>query len=173
MKKILLLLIIIIGILILIVGCTEKHFNQIMNEGKTAVERGDYETAKEKFNLATFEKRDNKEAKALLNQASNVIEGKQLESEGYFKEAKNMYDNINNIDSQYNKIKIEGKHLSLNMSKELEKEDESREFLKELKRCALDVKNLLADLEANNLNEHINKDLENIVDNIEYYNNTK
>ena len=59
------------------------------------------------------------------------------------------------------------------MSKELEKEDESREFLKELKSCALDVKNLIDNLEVNNLNEHINKDLENIVDNIEYYNNTK
>lgn len=173
MRKIIFLGIIIASIIILVIDCGDKRFNKTMEEAKVAIEKEDYEIAKEKLNLAVFEKDDNKEAKALLDQTSKLIDGKTLEQDGYLQEAKLTYDDINNIDSEYDKIKIESKKLSKNVGEEINKENKSRKFLKELKKCAIDIKYAIDDLYLNESSKNINKELKHIANEINYDNSIK
>lgn len=108
-KKILLLLLLTLS-LSTITGCTNKAFDDAINEGKRAVASNNLETAKEMFVLALEEKPKNEEAKALYNQTTKLIEATNLKEDDVEK-SKTICEEVLNIETNSDIVKNKAKIL--------------------------------------------------------------
>lgn len=115
--------------MIMLTGCGNKAFDEVMEEGKLAIDSKEYEKAEGMFSLAIEEKRDNKEANALYKQIQKIIEAMQLKEDGNIEEVIGICEDIEKIESELQAIKKEAKILKEECSKELKQNEEAQKKL--------------------------------------------
>ena len=108
MKKI---ISIIVVLFIIIMGYNNFSFEKNMEEGKQAIKNEKFTEAKKLFEAAVDKKSDSREALALYKQTDKLIEVIELEKDGYYEEAMDLCQNINNIHSEDNLIQTLANNL--------------------------------------------------------------
>ena len=102
MKKILIMIMV---CTIFITGCTNKKYEEMMTNGKTAVANKEYEKAENFFSLALEEKNNDKEADALSKQVTKLNEALKLKENKKYNEVIKLCEEINSIESDSDIIK--------------------------------------------------------------------
>lgn len=95
MKKLLL----VVGVGMLLAGCGNSEFEKMMDQGKTAVENGDFAEAEKAFELALEEKPEDTEALASYEQMTQLNQVKTVMDETKWDEALTEIDSILKDDS--------------------------------------------------------------------------
>ncbi|MBK0148545.1 hypothetical protein [Bacillus sp. S74] len=84
----------ILGIIILMVGCSNETYKKAMDQGKLALASKEYDTAVASFELALEEKKDDKEAKVLKDQTTKMISSIKEKSSGNIEQAIGLFQEV-------------------------------------------------------------------------------
>ena len=171
-KKILLLLLLTLS-LYTITGCTNKAFDDAINEGKRAVASNNLETAKEMFVLALEEKPKNEEAKALYNQTTKLIEATNLKEDDVEK-SKTICEEVLNIETNSDIVKNKAKILLEEINAIIESNNklksQTQEKISKIESTINNSEYETAKEELNSLKEEIIKDEKVLADEIQLIN---
>lgn len=122
--------IVIFGILFLFsIFYNNFSFNKYMEEGKEAVINEEFGKAKDLFQRAVNKKNEDREARALYKQSQILIEVLKLKEENNFQDAIDLCQNINNTDSEDNRIKRFAEKLKNECNNKLKKLNEYEDSL--------------------------------------------
>ncbi|MBE7150851.1 hypothetical protein FUT12_25665 [Bacillus mycoides] len=94
MKK----LLTVIGLMFLMLaGCSNGNFDKAMDEGKTALTNKEYKNALSSFEKALDEKKDDSDAKMLVEQTKVMIEAVKLKEESKVEESIKSFEKVENM----------------------------------------------------------------------------
>ncbi|WP_166703633.1 hypothetical protein [Bacillus albus] len=94
MKKLLM----VIGLtLLMLAGCSNGNFDKAMDEGKTALTNKEYKNALSSFEKALDEKKDDSDAKMLVEQTKVMIEAVKLKEETKIEESIKSFEKVENM----------------------------------------------------------------------------
>lgn len=94
MKKLLM----VIGLtFLMLAGCSNGNFDKAMNEGKTALTNKEYKNALSSFEKALDEKKDDSDAKMLVEQTKVMIEAVKLKEETKVEESIKSFEKVENM----------------------------------------------------------------------------
>ncbi|MGN4444920.1 hypothetical protein ACTFOB_08410 [Bacillus cereus group sp. MYBK79-1] len=94
MKKLLM----VIGLtFLMLAGCSNGNFDKAMDEGKTALTNKEYKNALSSFEKALDEKKDDSDAKMLVEQTKVMIEAVKLKEETKIEESINSFEKVENM----------------------------------------------------------------------------
>ncbi|UTG82594.1 hypothetical protein [Bacillus paranthracis] len=94
MKKLLM----VIGLtLLMLAGCSNGNFDKVMDEGKTALTNKEYKNALSSFEKALDEKKDDSDAKVLVEQTKAMIEAVKLKEETKVEESIKSFEKVENM----------------------------------------------------------------------------
>ncbi|PWN73427.1 hypothetical protein [Bacillus paranthracis] len=94
MKKLLM----VIGLtLLMLAGCSNGNFDKVMDEGKTALTNKEYKNALSSFEKALDEKKDDSDAKVLVEQTKAMIEAVKLREETKVEESIKSFEKVENM----------------------------------------------------------------------------
>ena len=117
-----------LGILLL-TGCSNKAYDDAMNEGKLAMASKDFNKADSMFSLAVEEKSSDKEAKALLSQTDKLIEATKLKDEGEIEKSKKVCEEILKIESESDVVKKAANVMLEEINKSIEENDKTKKSI--------------------------------------------
>lgn len=94
MKKLLM----VIGLtFLMLAGCSNGNFDKAMDEGKTALTNKEYKNALSSFEKALDEKKDDSDAKMLVEQTKVMIEAVKLKEESKVEESIKSFEKVENM----------------------------------------------------------------------------
>ena len=94
MKKLLM----VIGLtFLMLAGCSNGNFDKVMDEGKTALTNKEYKNALSSFEKALDEKKDDSDAKVLVEQTKAMIEAVKLKEETKVEESIKSFEKVENM----------------------------------------------------------------------------
>ncbi|WP_369622642.1 hypothetical protein [Bacillus cereus] len=94
MKKLLM----VIGLtFLMLAGCSNGNFEKAMDEGKTALTNKEYKNALSSFEQALDEKKDDSDAKVLVEQTKAMIEAVKLKEETKIEESIKSFEKVENM----------------------------------------------------------------------------
>ncbi|PER43187.1 hypothetical protein CN479_01625 [Bacillus thuringiensis] len=94
MKKLLM----VIGLtFLMLAGCSNGNFDKAMDEGKTALTNKEYKNALSSFEKALDEKKDDSDAKVLVEQTKAMIEAVKLKEETKIEESIKSFEKVENM----------------------------------------------------------------------------
>ncbi len=94
MKKLLM----VIGLtFLMLAGCSNGNFDKAMDEGKTALTNKEYKNALSSFEKALDEKKDDSDAKMLVEQTKVMIEAVKLKEETKVEESIKSFEKVENM----------------------------------------------------------------------------
>ncbi|MEJ9115002.1 hypothetical protein LAV76_19690 [Bacillus paramobilis] len=94
MKKLLM----VIGLtFLMLAGCSNGNFDKAMDEGKTALTNKEYKNALSSFEKALDEKKDDSDAKMLVEQTKVMIEAVKLKEEAKIEESIKSFEKVENM----------------------------------------------------------------------------
>ena len=94
MKKLLM----VIGLtLLMLAGCSNGNFDKVMDEGKTALTNKEYKNALSSFEKALDEKKDDSDAKVLVEQTKAMMEAVKLKEETKVEESIKSFEKVENM----------------------------------------------------------------------------
>ncbi|PEI58491.1 hypothetical protein CN587_03290 [Bacillus wiedmannii] len=94
MKKLLM----VIGLtFLMLAGCSDGNFDKAMDEGKTALTNKEYKNALSSFEKALDEKKDDSDAKMLVEQTKVMIEAVKLKEETKIEESIKSFEKVENM----------------------------------------------------------------------------
>ncbi|PGW87805.1 hypothetical protein COE01_01635 [Bacillus thuringiensis] len=94
MKKLLM----VIGLtFLMLAGCSNGNFDKAMDEGKTALTNKEYKNALSSFEKALDEKKDDSDAKVLVEQTKVMIEAVKLKEETKIEESIKSFEKVENM----------------------------------------------------------------------------
>ncbi len=94
MKKLLM----VIGLtFLMLAGCSNGNFDKAMDEGKTALTNKEYKNALSSFEKALDEKKDDSDAKVLVEQTKAMIEAVKLKEETKVEESIKSFEKVENM----------------------------------------------------------------------------
>ncbi|WP_074532259.1 hypothetical protein ABEV81_05515 [Bacillus paranthracis] len=94
MKKLLM----VIGLtFLMLAGCSNGNFDKVMDEGKTALTNKEYKNALSSFEKALDEKKDDSDAKVLVEQTKAMMEAVKLKEETKVEESIKSFEKVENM----------------------------------------------------------------------------
>ncbi|MGH0778000.1 hypothetical protein ACQVQ8_12925 [Bacillus cereus] len=101
MKKLLM----VIGLtFLMLAGCSNGNFDKTMDEGKTALTNKEYKNALSSFEKALDEKKDDSDAKVLVEQTKAMIEAVKLKEETKVEESIKSFEKVENMKNGNNTL---------------------------------------------------------------------
>ncbi|HFJ9248049.1 hypothetical protein FO499_11480 [Bacillus anthracis] len=101
MKKLLM----VIGLtFLMLAGCSNGNFDKAMDEGKTALTNKEYKNALSSFEKALDEKKDDSDAKVLVEQTKAMIEAVKLKEETKVEESIKSFEKVENMKNGNNTL---------------------------------------------------------------------
>ncbi|UJA80138.1 hypothetical protein LSF16_05200 [Bacillus cereus] len=101
MKKLLM----VIGLtFLMLAGCSNGNFDKAMDEGKTALTNKEYKNALSSFEKALDEKKDDSDAKVLVEQTKIMIEAVKLKEETKVEESIQSFEKVENMKNGNNTL---------------------------------------------------------------------
>lgn len=83
--------------LLMLAGCSNGNFDKVMDEGKTALTNKEYKNALSSFEKALDEKKDDSDAKVLVEQTKAMIEAVKLKEETKVEESIKSFEKVENM----------------------------------------------------------------------------
>lgn len=81
----------------MLAGCSNGNFDKVMDEGKTALTNKEYKNALSSFEKALDEKKDDSDAKVLVEQTKAMIEAVKLKEETKVEESIKSFEKVENM----------------------------------------------------------------------------
>ena len=82
---------------LMLAGCSNGNFDKVMDEGKTALTNKEYKNALSSFEKALDEKKDDSDAKVLVEQTIAMIEAVKLKEETKVEESIKSFEKVENM----------------------------------------------------------------------------
>lgn len=82
---------------LMLAGCSNGNFDKVMDEGKTALTNKEYKNALSSFEKALDEKKDDSDAKVLVEQTKAMIEAVKLKEETKVEESIKSFEKVENM----------------------------------------------------------------------------
>lgn len=82
---------------LMLAGCSNGNFDKVMDEGKTALTNKEYKNALSSFEKALDEKKDDSDAKVLVEQTKVMIEAVKLKEETKVEESIKSFEKVENM----------------------------------------------------------------------------
>lgn len=162
MKKLLLMILLCV---IFITGCTNKKYEEMMTNGKTAIANEEYEKAEQFFSLALEEKTNDKEANALVNQIRKLNEALELKKHEKYNEVITLCDEIDKVESDSDIIKNSSDKLKEEVQEIV---DENNKFSSMINEKFEDTKKLINNGDYKEAKDNLNYIIEKISDNEDF-----
>jgi len=83
--------------LLMLAGCSNGNFDKVMDEGKTALTNKEYKNALSSFEKALDEKKDDSDAKVLVEQTKAMMEAVKLKEETKVEESIKSFEKVENM----------------------------------------------------------------------------
>jgi len=162
MKKLLAMILLCV---IFITGCTNKKYEEMMTNGKTAIANGEYEKAEKFLSLALEEKTNDKEAKALVNQTTKLNEALKLKKNEKYNEVITLCEEINKIESDSDIIKSSSNKLKEEVQEIV---DKNNKFSSMINDKFKDTKKLMDNGDYKEAKDNLNYIIKKISDNEDF-----
>lgn len=162
MKK---LLVMILLCVIFITGCTNKKYDEMMTNGKTAIANGEYEKAEKFFSLALEEKTNDNEAEALVNQSKKLNEALELKKNEKYNEVITLCEEINKVESDSDIIKNSSNKLKEEVQEVVDKNNKFESMINDKFE---DTKKLMDNGDYKEAKDNLNYIIKKISDNEDF-----